>query len=139
MKVTLRDNKTAVEFSEACFGAKFNEPLVHQVVVACLAARRAGTKAQKTRAEVRGGGRKPWRQKGTGHHDTEKTMNRNAETIITHIREGKKNTVTTIEITSNGSAHITLESLSAITLSLWPKVVSVNASLTMTARLFSMT
>ena len=66
MKVTLRDNKTAVEFSEACFGAKFNEPLVHQVVVACLAARRAGTKAQKTRAEVRGGGRKPWRQKGTG-------------------------------------------------------------------------
>jgi large subunit ribosomal protein L4 len=66
MKVTLQDNKKAVEFSDACFGAKFNEPLVHQVVTACLAGRRAGTKAQKTRAEVRGGGRKPWRQKGTG-------------------------------------------------------------------------
>jgi large subunit ribosomal protein L4 len=66
MKVTLRDNKKTVEFSEACFGAKFNEPLVHQVVTACLAGRRAGTKAQKTRAEVRGGGRKPWNQKGTG-------------------------------------------------------------------------
>ena len=66
MKVTLRDNKKTVEFSEACFGAKFNEPLVHQVVTAVLAGRRSGTKAQKTRAEVRGGGRKPWNQKGTG-------------------------------------------------------------------------
>ena len=66
MKVTLRDNKKAVEFSEACFGAKFNEPLVHQVVTAFLAGQRSGTKAQKTRAEVRGGGRKPWNQKGTG-------------------------------------------------------------------------
>lgn len=66
MKVTLRDNNKAVEFSEACFGAEFNEPLVHQVVTAFLAGRRSGTKAQKTRAEVRGGGRKPWRQKGTG-------------------------------------------------------------------------
>ena len=66
MKVTLRDNKKAVEFSEACFGAKFNEPLVHQVVTAVLAGARSGTKAQKTRAEVRGGGRKPWKQKGTG-------------------------------------------------------------------------
>src|SRR5271154_2915690 len=44
----------------------FNEPLVHQVVVSYMAGARAGTKAQKTRAEVRGGGRKPWRQKGTG-------------------------------------------------------------------------
>jgi large subunit ribosomal protein L4 len=66
MKVTLRDNKKTVEFSEACFGAKFNEPLVHQVVTAVLAGARSGTKAQKTRAEVRGGGRKPWKQKGTG-------------------------------------------------------------------------
>jgi len=62
----MRDNKKAVEFSEACFGAKFNESLVHQVVTAVLAGRRSGTKAQKTRAEVRGGGRKPWNQKGTG-------------------------------------------------------------------------
>src|SRR5690606_13988220 len=46
--------------------APFNEPLVHQIVVAYLAGARAGTKAQKTRSEVRGGGAKPWRQKGTG-------------------------------------------------------------------------
>jgi len=55
-----------IEVSDATFGREFNEPLVHQVITAYLAAGRAGTKAQKTRAEVRGGGRKPWRQKGTG-------------------------------------------------------------------------
>ena len=53
-----------VEVSDA-FGKEFNEPLVHQVVVAWLAGARAGTRAQKNRAAVRGGGRKPWRQKGT--------------------------------------------------------------------------
>ncbi|MGB0213797.1 50S ribosomal protein L4, partial [Algiphilus sp.] len=56
----------AVEVSETTFGREFNEALVHQVVVAYLAGARQGTRAQKTRAEVRGGGRKPWRQKGTG-------------------------------------------------------------------------
>jgi large subunit ribosomal protein L4 len=66
MKVTLYDNKQAVEFSDAMLGAKFNEPLIHQVVTAYLAGQRSGTKAQKTRAEVRGGGAKPYRQKGTG-------------------------------------------------------------------------
>jgi large subunit ribosomal protein L4 len=66
MKVKLRDNNKAVEFADSMLGAEFNEPLVHQVVNAYLAGRRSGTKAQKTRAEVRGGGRKPWRQKGTG-------------------------------------------------------------------------
>jgi large subunit ribosomal protein L4 len=66
MKVTLRDNNEAVEFDDRVLGAAFNEPLVHQVVTAYLAGRRAGTKAQKTRAEVRGGGAKPYRQKGTG-------------------------------------------------------------------------
>ena len=55
-----------VEVSEKTFGRDFNEALVHQVVVAYMAAGRAGTKAQKTKAEVRGGGIKPWRQKGTG-------------------------------------------------------------------------
>jgi large subunit ribosomal protein L4 len=55
-----------LEVSEATFGQKFNEALVHQVVTAYRAAGRAGTKAQKTRAEVRGGGKKPWAQKGTG-------------------------------------------------------------------------
>ena len=53
-----------VEVSDA-FGRDFNEPLVHQVVVAWLAGARAGTRAQKNRAAARGGGRKPWRQKGT--------------------------------------------------------------------------
>jgi large subunit ribosomal protein L4 len=55
-----------VALSEAVFGHEFNEPLVHQVVTAYLAGARSGTKAQKTRAEVAGGGHKPWRQKGTG-------------------------------------------------------------------------
>ena len=55
-----------VQVSDATFAREFNEALVHQVVVAYMAAGRAGTKAQKTKAEVRGGGIKPWRQKGTG-------------------------------------------------------------------------
>lgn len=55
-----------VEVSDAAFGTPFNEALVHQAVVAYLAGARAGTKAQKSRADVRGGGRKPWRQKAGG-------------------------------------------------------------------------
>lgn len=55
-----------IEVADATFAREFNETLVHQVVVAYMAAGRAGTKAQKTRAEVRGGGRKPHSQKGTG-------------------------------------------------------------------------
>ena len=56
----------SVDVADAAFGAEFNEPLVHQVVTAYLAGARAGTKSQKNRAAVRGGGAKPWRQKGTG-------------------------------------------------------------------------
>ena len=56
----------AIKVSEATFGRDFSEALVHQVVTAYLAGGRAGTKAQKNRSDVRGGGRKPWRQKGTG-------------------------------------------------------------------------
>jgi large subunit ribosomal protein L4 len=55
-----------IQVSDATFAREYNESLVHQVVVAYMAAGRAGTKAQKTKAEVRGGGIKPWRQKGTG-------------------------------------------------------------------------
>ena len=55
-----------VEVSASAFGREYNEALVHQVVVAYMAAGRQGTRAQKTRAEVRGGGRKPFKQKGTG-------------------------------------------------------------------------
>jgi large subunit ribosomal protein L4 len=55
-----------VKVSDDTFGQDFKEALIHQVVTACLASARAGTARQKTRSEVRGGGTKPWRQKGTG-------------------------------------------------------------------------
>jgi large subunit ribosomal protein L4 len=55
-----------VQVSDATFAREYNESLVHQVVTAYRNAGRSGTKAQKTRAEVRGGGKKPWNQKGTG-------------------------------------------------------------------------
>jgi len=71
MKLALvnEDGKKAskdVEVSDKAFGASFNESLVHQVVNAYMAGARRGTRAQKTRAQVSGGGAKPWRQKGTG-------------------------------------------------------------------------
>ena len=56
-----------MELNDAIFGAKINEHLVHLAVVQQLANNRQGTQKAKTRSEVRGGGRKPWRQKGTGH------------------------------------------------------------------------
>jgi len=60
------DKASGVNVSEIVFGQAYNETLVHQLVVKFLAGARAGTKAQKTRSEVSGGGSKPWRQKGTG-------------------------------------------------------------------------
>jgi large subunit ribosomal protein L4 len=66
MNLNLAMSDGSVEVSEAAFAREYNEALVHQVVVAHMAGARQGTRAQKTRAEVRGGGRKPWRQKGTG-------------------------------------------------------------------------
>lgn len=65
MKLKLQ-SEGSVDVAEAAFGAEFNEALVHQVVTAYLAGSRKGSKAQKNRSEVRGGGAKPWRQKGTG-------------------------------------------------------------------------
>ena len=59
-------NGREIEVADAAFGAEYNASLVHQVVSAFMAGARSGTSAQKTRAEVRGGGAKPWRQKGTG-------------------------------------------------------------------------
>ena len=56
-----------MKLNDAIFGVEINEHLVHQAVVAQLANNRQGTQKAKTRSEVRGGGRKPWRQKGTGH------------------------------------------------------------------------
>ncbi|MDO8846476.1 MAG: 50S ribosomal protein L4 [Methylicorpusculum sp.] len=61
-----QDSAGSVEVTEAIFGQEYNETLVHQLITKYLAGARQGTKAQKTRAEVSGGGAKPWRQKGTG-------------------------------------------------------------------------
>jgi large subunit ribosomal protein L4 len=66
MKLAIQGGAAGLEVSEQNFGAPFNEALVHQVLTAYRAGGRSGTKAQKTRAEVRGGGAKPWNQKGTG-------------------------------------------------------------------------
>ena len=66
MKLKMVNGAAELQVSEAAFGRDFNESLVHQVITAYRNAGRAGTKAQKSRAEVSGGGRKPWSQKGTG-------------------------------------------------------------------------
>ena len=66
MELILKDAGNALEVSEATFGRDFNEALVHQVVVAYAAGARQGSRKQKTRSEVSGGGAKPWKQKGTG-------------------------------------------------------------------------
>jgi large subunit ribosomal protein L4 len=66
MKLKSVNGESTLQVSEATFGGKFNEALVHQVLKAYRNAGRSGTKAQKSRAEVRGGGRKPHAQKGTG-------------------------------------------------------------------------
>ncbi len=61
-----KTSKKTVDLPEAIFAADFNQDLVHQAVTSYLAGARSGTRAQKNRADVRGGGKKPWRQKGTG-------------------------------------------------------------------------
>lgn len=66
MSITSLDGGTPPSLSEGVFSAPFNETLVHQLVTAYLAGGRAGTRAQKTRSDVRGGGAKPWKQKGSG-------------------------------------------------------------------------
>ena len=70
MEIALTNNDgeagPSLEVSEAAFGVPYNETLVHQIVTAYMAAGRVGTKANRSRADVRGGGAKPWRQKGTG-------------------------------------------------------------------------
>ncbi len=66
MELVVKDAQSALTVSETTFGRDFNEALVHQVVVAYAAGARQGTRAQKTRSDVSGGGAKPFRQKGTG-------------------------------------------------------------------------
>ena len=69
LNIASAEGKTegTVKVSEASFGLEYNQDLVHQAVTAYLAGARQGTRAQKNRAAVSGGGKKPWRQKGTGH------------------------------------------------------------------------
>lgn len=64
--VTKNGANQELQLSDTVFGCRFNEPLVHQIVTAYLAGRRQGTRAQKNRAAVSGGGKKPWKQKGMG-------------------------------------------------------------------------
>lgn len=66
MELNFVNSNKKLEIADEVFSCDFNEALIHQVVTAYMAGGRAGTKAQKTRAEVRGGGAKPWKQKGTG-------------------------------------------------------------------------
>lgn len=66
MNINFKDDSGNVSVSDDVFDVAFNEPLVHQVAISYLASGRMGTKAQKTRSEVSGGGRKPWKQKGSG-------------------------------------------------------------------------
>jgi large subunit ribosomal protein L4 len=66
MELSIRNSSAGLQVSDSVFGAGYKPDLIHQVVTAYMAAGRAGTKAQKSRADVRGGGRKPFRQKGTG-------------------------------------------------------------------------
>lgn len=66
MEITLKNSQKKLQVADEIFARDFNEALIHQIVIAHMAASRAGTKAQKTRAEVSGGGAKPFKQKGTG-------------------------------------------------------------------------
>lgn len=66
MDIQLHNSTNTLPVSDVVFGAEYNEALIHQVVTAYMAAGRAGTKAQLTKGEVSGGGKKPWKQKGTG-------------------------------------------------------------------------
>ena len=66
MELVMKDAQGALQVSETTFGREFNEALIHQVVVAYANGARQGTRAQKNRSEVSGGGKKPWRQKDTG-------------------------------------------------------------------------
>ncbi|VFP78628.1 50S ribosomal protein L4 [Candidatus Erwinia haradaeae] len=66
MELVLKDARSVINVSNTIFSCDFNEALIHQVVVAYAAGARQGTRSQKTRGEVTGSGKKPWRQKGTG-------------------------------------------------------------------------
>lgn len=66
VQTTGKKKSSKIKVADSVFSVDFNEPLIHQVLTSYLAGARSGTKAQRSRSEVRGGGKKPWRQKGTG-------------------------------------------------------------------------
>ena len=66
MNITTKDTNKEITLNEVIFNREYNQGLVHQTVTTLLNSYRSGNSAQKTRAEVRGGGRKPWNQKGSG-------------------------------------------------------------------------
>jgi large subunit ribosomal protein L4 len=66
MQLTIKDTNSSIDVNDIVFGMEYNEGLVHQAVVKHMNELRSGNSAQKTRSEVRGGGRKPWNQKGSG-------------------------------------------------------------------------
>ncbi|HEX4872872.1 MAG TPA: 50S ribosomal protein L4 [Nevskiaceae bacterium] len=66
MEIQIHNSATKLPVADSLFGAEYNEALVHQIVTAYMNAARSGTKAQKSKAMVSGGGKKPWKQKGTG-------------------------------------------------------------------------
>jgi large subunit ribosomal protein L4 len=85
-------SKVDVELAPEIFGAKINIPLIHQVVVAQLAAARQGTHKTKTRGEVRGGGRKPYRQKGTGRARQGSTRARSSPAVASSTARSRATT-----------------------------------------------
>jgi len=84
--LNLKTNKsTSQEVSDGIFARNYNESLVHQITTAYRAAGRSGTKAQKNRAAVRGGGKKPWKQKGTGRARAVHHVDLFGEVEVSHL------------------------------------------------------
>ena len=80
----------SIELNDAVFGVEINEHLVHMAVVNQLANNRQGTQSAKTRSEVSGGGRKPWRQKGTGHQDRVLQDLHSGQAVVLYLHQSQE-------------------------------------------------
>ena len=80
----------SIELNDAVFGVEVNEHLVHMAVVSQLANKRQGTQKAKTRSEVSGGGRKPWRQKGTGHARQGSTELHSGQAVVLYLHQSQE-------------------------------------------------
>ena len=80
----------SIELNDAVFGVEVNEHLVHMAVVNQLANNRQGTQSAKTRSEVSGGGRKPWRQKGTGHARQVLQDLHSGQAVVLYLHQSKR-------------------------------------------------